>query len=83
MSVEVTVPQLGESIVEATVGRWLKTEGDPVESGDALVELETDKVNQEITSTASGWSTYTFNTASLAGGSVRGMAIFFDTFDVW
>jgi 2-oxoglutarate dehydrogenase E2 component (dihydrolipoamide succinyltransferase) len=48
MSVEVKVPQLGESVVEATVGRWLKKEGDSVKAGDQLVELETDKVNVEI-----------------------------------
>jgi 2-oxoglutarate dehydrogenase E2 component (dihydrolipoamide succinyltransferase) len=54
MSVEVKVPTLGESIVEATVGRWLKEEGDTVAEGDALVELETDKVNMEVASTAAG-----------------------------
>jgi 2-oxoglutarate dehydrogenase E2 component (dihydrolipoamide succinyltransferase) len=54
MSVEVRVPQLGESIVEATVGRWLKVEGDNVTTGDPLVELETDKVNMEVTATDSG-----------------------------
>jgi 2-oxoglutarate dehydrogenase E2 component (dihydrolipoamide succinyltransferase) len=54
MSVDVRVPQLGESIVEATVGRWLKTEGDAVTTGEALVELETDKVNMEVTATDSG-----------------------------
>jgi 2-oxoglutarate dehydrogenase E2 component (dihydrolipoamide succinyltransferase) len=54
MSVEITVPQLGESVVEATVGRWLKSEGDAVAAGDPLVELETDKVNMEVPSTAAG-----------------------------
>jgi 2-oxoglutarate dehydrogenase E2 component (dihydrolipoamide succinyltransferase) len=54
MSIDVTVPSLGESIVEATVGRWLKQEGDTVAQGDALVELETDKVNMEVTATGSG-----------------------------
>jgi 2-oxoglutarate dehydrogenase E2 component (dihydrolipoamide succinyltransferase) len=54
MSVEVRVPQLGESIVEATVGRWLKHEGDAVTTGEALVELETDKVNMEVTASDSG-----------------------------
>jgi 2-oxoglutarate dehydrogenase E2 component (dihydrolipoamide succinyltransferase) len=48
MSIDVTVPALGESIVEATVGRWLKSEGTPVAAGEALVELETDKVNMEV-----------------------------------
>jgi 2-oxoglutarate dehydrogenase E2 component (dihydrolipoamide succinyltransferase) len=54
MSAEIRVPQLGESVVEATVGRWLKSEGDAVAVGDPLVELETDKVNMEVPSTAEG-----------------------------
>ncbi len=54
MSVEVNVPQLGESLVEATVGQWRKQEGDAVESGEALVELETDKVNIEVVAPQSG-----------------------------
>ncbi|HEX6818992.1 MAG TPA: 2-oxoglutarate dehydrogenase complex dihydrolipoyllysine-residue succinyltransferase [Ktedonobacterales bacterium] len=54
MSVEVIVPSLGESIVEATVGRWLKSEGDSVAIGDPLVELETDKVNMEVAASAAG-----------------------------
>jgi 2-oxoglutarate dehydrogenase E2 component (dihydrolipoamide succinyltransferase) len=48
MSVEIRVPSLGESIVDATVGSWLKHEGDAVRQGDTLVELETDKVNVEV-----------------------------------
>jgi 2-oxoglutarate dehydrogenase E2 component (dihydrolipoamide succinyltransferase) len=48
MSIDVTVPALGESIVEATVGRWLKQIGDQVAAGEPLVELETDKVNMEV-----------------------------------
>ncbi|MGH2447291.1 MAG: 2-oxoglutarate dehydrogenase complex dihydrolipoyllysine-residue succinyltransferase [Chloroflexota bacterium] len=51
---EIVVPTLGESIVDATVGRWLKAIGDPVKLGDGLVELETDKVNMEVSSTAAG-----------------------------
>ncbi|MBV9281136.1 MAG: 2-oxo acid dehydrogenase subunit E2, partial [Chloroflexi bacterium] len=54
MSVEIKVPQLGESVVEATIGRWLKQEGDHVSPGDSLVELETDKVNVEVPSSADG-----------------------------
>lgn len=54
MPSEITVPQLGESIVEATVGRWLKHAGDPVAQGEALVELETDKVNLEVQAQTSG-----------------------------
>ena len=48
MAVEIKVPALGESIVEATVGKWLKQEGDPVNVGEPVVELETDKVNIEV-----------------------------------
>src|ERR1700753_1893580 len=54
MSVEIRVPTLGESIVEATIASWLKREGDAVRSGEALVELETDKVNVEVTAEQDG-----------------------------
>ena len=48
MAAEIHVPELGESVADATVGRWLKQEGEAVKSGDALVELETDKINFEV-----------------------------------
>jgi 2-oxoglutarate dehydrogenase E2 component (dihydrolipoamide succinyltransferase) len=48
MPTDIVVPNLGESIVEATVANWLKQEGDPVKVGEAVVELETDKVNLEV-----------------------------------
>ncbi|MDQ4062832.1 MAG: 2-oxoglutarate dehydrogenase complex dihydrolipoyllysine-residue succinyltransferase [Actinomycetota bacterium] len=48
MAVEIHVPELGESVSEATVGKWLKSEGEQVTAGEALVELETDKVNFEV-----------------------------------
>ena len=54
MSVEVRVPTLGESVVEATVSRWLKQAGEPVRVGESLVELETDKVNVEVAADATG-----------------------------
>lgn len=54
MSVEIRVPPLGESIVDATIAAWLKHEGDTVNQGDALVELETDKVNVEVIAEQSG-----------------------------
>jgi 2-oxoglutarate dehydrogenase E2 component (dihydrolipoamide succinyltransferase) len=44
----IKVPPLGESIVEATVSRWLKKEGDAVAAGDTVVELETDKITVEV-----------------------------------
>jgi 2-oxoglutarate dehydrogenase E2 component (dihydrolipoamide succinyltransferase) len=54
MAVEVQVPALGESVLEATVGRWLKKEGDAVAVGDPLVELETEKVAVEVAAEAPG-----------------------------
>src|SRR5207302_3606349 len=50
----IKVPPLGESIVEATVSRWLKNEGDAVAPGDTLVELETDKITVEVPSMSAG-----------------------------
>ncbi len=54
MSVQILVPQLGESINEATVSRWLKKEGEPVKVGEPVVALETEKVNLEVGATQSG-----------------------------
>ncbi len=51
---EIKVPMLGESVLEATIGRWLKREGDTVKVGEPLVELETEKVNAEIPADESG-----------------------------
>jgi 2-oxoglutarate dehydrogenase E2 component (dihydrolipoamide succinyltransferase) len=50
----IKVPPLGESIVEATISRWLKGEGDAVTSGETLVELETDKITVEVPALVSG-----------------------------
>jgi len=50
----IKVPPLGESIVEATVSRWLKKEGDVVAVGDSLVELETDKITVEVPALEAG-----------------------------
>jgi 2-oxoglutarate dehydrogenase E2 component (dihydrolipoamide succinyltransferase) len=50
----IKVPPLGESIVEATVLRWLKNEGDAVASGETLVELETDKITVEVPAPRAG-----------------------------
>ncbi len=50
----IKVPTLGESIVEATISRWLKKEGDRVSSGETLVELETDKVTVEVPALKAG-----------------------------
>ena len=46
--IEIKVPALGESITEATIAKWLKSEGEVVEKDEVIVELETDKVTQEI-----------------------------------
>jgi 2-oxoglutarate dehydrogenase E2 component (dihydrolipoamide succinyltransferase) len=54
MSVEIRVPPLGESVVEATVGQWTKGEGDPVQKGEVLVELETDKITVEVAAPEDG-----------------------------
>ncbi len=54
MAVEIRVPVLAESIHEATVGKWLKREGDSVAAGEAVLELETDKVNVEVTAPQAG-----------------------------
>ena len=54
MSEKILVPVLGESITEATIGKWLKKEGDLVEADEAIVELETDKVNLEVPSPIDG-----------------------------
>lgn len=48
MPTKIVVPELGESVLAATVGRWLKQEGERVAVGEAVVELETDKVNLEV-----------------------------------
>ena len=54
MAVEIRVPPLGESLVDAVVGTWLKSEGDEVSRGETIVELETDKVNLDVTATEDG-----------------------------
>ena len=54
MSEKILVPALGESITEATVSRWLKNKGEKVIADEAIVELETDKVNLEVPSPISG-----------------------------
>ena len=54
MSEKITVPVLGESITEATVSKWLKKKGDRVQVDEAIIELETDKVNLEVPSPVNG-----------------------------
>ena len=52
--ISIKVPPLGESIVEATVSRWLKKKGEAVASGDTIVELETDKITVEVPAPRAG-----------------------------
>ncbi len=53
-TIEITLPQLAESVVDATITKWLKQPGDPVEEYEALCEIVTDKVTAELPSTADG-----------------------------
>ncbi|MBL8138668.1 MAG: 2-oxoglutarate dehydrogenase complex dihydrolipoyllysine-residue succinyltransferase [Acidobacteria bacterium] len=54
MVVNIVVPELGESVVEARIARWLKKEGDQVALGEALVELETEKIDLEVSADRAG-----------------------------
>jgi 2-oxoglutarate dehydrogenase E2 component (dihydrolipoamide succinyltransferase) len=54
MTTEIRVPTLGESVTEATIGRWFKKPGDPVKADEPLVELETDKVTLEVNAPSAG-----------------------------
>jgi 2-oxoglutarate dehydrogenase E2 component (dihydrolipoamide succinyltransferase) len=54
MSVEIKVPEMGESVFEATISNWMKAEGDRVSAGEPIVELETDKVNLEVSAPKAG-----------------------------
>ena len=54
MATEIKVPTLGESVTEATIGRWFKKPGDPIKADEPLVELETDKVTLEVNAPSAG-----------------------------
>ncbi|MDQ3878235.1 MAG: 2-oxo acid dehydrogenase subunit E2 [Actinomycetota bacterium] len=54
MATEVKMPQLGETVVEGTITKWLKQEGDQIEEDELLVEVSTDKVDSEVPSSAAG-----------------------------
>ncbi len=54
MTVEIHVPVLGESVTEATVGKWYKAVGDAVAVDEVVCELETDKVALEVTASVAG-----------------------------
>src|SRR6267143_2367488 len=85
MATEVVMPQMGESIAEGTITRWMKKVGDRVERDEPLFEISTDKVNAEIPSPAAGTlteirfkegDTVEINTtvAVLDGGATAGAA---------
>ena len=69
MSIEIKVPVLGESVVEATVSRWMKAKGEAVQADEPVVELETDKVTLEVPSPVAG----TLEDIVVAEGSVVGV----------
>src|SRR5829696_8192109 len=54
MATEIRVPTLGDSVSEATIGRWFKKPGDPVKADEPILELETDKVTLEVNAPAAG-----------------------------
>src|SRR5262245_25928860 len=54
MATNILVPELGESVVEARVAKWLKKQGDAVNAGDPLVELETEKIDLEVSADRAG-----------------------------
>ena len=54
MPVNIVVPELGESVVEATISQWRKKAGDAVAAGEAVVDLETEKVNLEVAAERAG-----------------------------
>jgi pyruvate/2-oxoglutarate dehydrogenase complex dihydrolipoamide acyltransferase (E2) component len=55
MTIEIKIPELGESISEATIGKWLKNPGDKVEADEPIVALETDKVAIEVPAPSDGF----------------------------
>src|SRR5205085_8154859 len=54
MATEVKLPRLGQGMESGTIVKWLKSEGEQVEKGEALYELDTDKVTQEVEAEATG-----------------------------
>jgi len=54
MVIYIVVPQLGDSVIEATVGPWRRSEGDHVNAGEVVLELRTDRVNLEVSAAQSG-----------------------------
>src|SRR5258708_15921932 len=73
-TMQVTLPEMGESVTEGTVAKWLKQPGDPVREGEPLVEVTTDKVEAEVPAPASGTLVKILAEAgeSAAGGAAAG-----------
>ena len=65
MATQVTLPRLGQGMETGTIVRWLKAEGDPVEKGEPLYELDTEKVTQEVEAEAEGISVEVFDPRTL------------------
>src|SRR5215470_9755010 len=66
MPVTIVVPQLGESVVEGTIGKWLKKVGDPIAKDEPIVEIITDKINIELPAPSAG----TLGQIAIAEGAV-------------
>jgi 2-oxoglutarate dehydrogenase E2 component (dihydrolipoamide succinyltransferase) len=77
MATEIRVPTLGESVSEATIGRWFKKPGDPVKADEPLVELETDKVTLEVNAPAAGTlgDILAKDGATVAAGAILGSIV--------
>ena len=75
MTTEIRVPGLGESVTEATVAKWLKSQGDSVRIDEPLVELETDKVTVEVPAPSAGVLSEILVTpgSTIAVGAILGM----------
>src|SRR5207237_6564930 len=75
MPANIVVPEVGESIVDARVAKWLKKQGDVVSAGDPLVELETDKIDLEVAAPQAGGLSRVDHTdgAGGKGGGVPGV----------
>ena len=68
---EIRVPNLGESVTEATVAQWYKSEGDAIAADEPLVELETDKVSVEVPAPSAGTlSEITAKSGDIGGGGI-------------
>ena len=78
MAIEITVPALGESVTEATVGQWFKKPGEAVNADEPLLELETDKVTLEVPAPAAGIlaEIKVPEGSSVAVGSIKPIEIF-------